>query len=336
MGVTIQQLAELAGVSRGTVDRVINQRGRVDKEVAKRVMDIAMQQGYQQKPRKKGKQFKIGVITQLGEASFMQEIQKGILKAKVELEEKGTQVLIRQSEDIDEMKQLAYIDELVEENIDALAIMPVDCESIRHKLNDLIEKRKIPVVTFNSDIVGTKRNCFIGMDNRKSGIAAAGLLGLLMRGEGRILIITGHFTNRANSLRVEGFIEQMHKSYPNIVLLGVQSSLDKEEQVEKIVSQAMHDYPDLAGIFMASAGQEGIYKALKKQAMKQRPYVIAYDVTEHNTKRLKRGDFDFLIDQESERQGYEAPIMLYRILKKEAVQQDHVYMNIQLKTPFTI
>ena len=37
MAVTIQQIAALAGVSRGTVDRALNHRGRIAPEVAERI-----------------------------------------------------------------------------------------------------------------------------------------------------------------------------------------------------------------------------------------------------------------------------------------------------------
>ena len=60
------------------------------------------------------------------------------------------------------------IEELAEEGIQGLALMPLECERVREKINWLIEEKKIPVVTFNSDIVGTRRSCFVGMDNRKS------------------------------------------------------------------------------------------------------------------------------------------------------------------------
>ena len=38
---TIKQIAEKAGTSRGTVDRVLNGRGNVNPELAKRILDIA-------------------------------------------------------------------------------------------------------------------------------------------------------------------------------------------------------------------------------------------------------------------------------------------------------
>ena len=44
---TIKQIAEKAGTSRGTVDRVLNGRGNVNPELAKRILDIAERERYQ-------------------------------------------------------------------------------------------------------------------------------------------------------------------------------------------------------------------------------------------------------------------------------------------------
>ena len=46
MAVTLQQIAEFAGVSRGTVDRALHNRGRVNPEVAARIRKIADELGY--------------------------------------------------------------------------------------------------------------------------------------------------------------------------------------------------------------------------------------------------------------------------------------------------
>ena len=101
------------------------------------------------------------------------------------------------------------MEELSQEQIDGLAIMPVQSERIREKLNDMTEQNDLPIITFNSDIVGTNRVCYVGLDNKRSGMTAAGLMGMLTRGTGKVLVITGFFTNSVNNLRVDGFIQEL-------------------------------------------------------------------------------------------------------------------------------
>ena len=107
MAVTIQQIAEQAGVSRGTVDRALNHRGRINPEVAERICRLADEMGYVQKERKhsrtaKDERLKIGVVTQLARSSFMQEVNRGIEKAAVELKEKGIQLILKEGLSVDE------------------------------------------------------------------------------------------------------------------------------------------------------------------------------------------------------------------------------------------
>ena len=91
MGVTIRQIAEAAGVSRGTVDRALNNRGRIRPEVAERVRQIAEEMGY--KPNQLGRalsmsrnNIKIGVILQGAETPFMKEVMKGVEEARAEVD----------------------------------------------------------------------------------------------------------------------------------------------------------------------------------------------------------------------------------------------------------
>lgn len=341
MAVTIQQIAERAGVSRGTVDRALNNRGRIDPKVAKQIKQIADEMGYVPKNRKrsasqKGK-IKIGVVTQLARSSFMLEVNRGIRQAAEELEEKGIELIVREGFSVDEKEQLGAIDALVREGIQGLAVMPVDCEGIRVKLNWLIEEKKIPVVTFNSDLVGTKRSCYVGMDNQKSGRTAAGLLGMLTGGTGKVLVITGFFSNHVNNERVDGFVEELKNSYPNLELAGVQGSFDDSEEVDRIITNTILSMPGINGVFVASGGQEGIQRAYEKLKLERRPFTVIYDLTPNNRQALKDDVADFLIDQEAYVQGYQPPLILADILQKgKPVEEEYRYTDINIKTKYNI
>ena len=76
MAVTLQQIAEAAGVSRGTVDRALNNRGRIRPEVEERIKRIAREMGYQ--PSRAGRalamakrKIRIGVILRTPQAQVV-------------------------------------------------------------------------------------------------------------------------------------------------------------------------------------------------------------------------------------------------------------------------
>ncbi|MFR6331299.1 MAG: substrate-binding domain-containing protein [Eisenbergiella sp.] len=112
--------------------------------------------------------------------------------------------------------------------------------------------------------------------------------------KGRVLGITGYFSNGAGSRRVDGFVEELKNGFPDIGLIGVQSSFDHTQEVEKIIVDAMNAYPDLGGIFVASGGQEGVKRAFERLGPETRPYVIIYDLTPKNERYLQEGVVDFL------------------------------------------
>ena len=96
-----KQIAELAGVSRGTVDRVLNNRGSVNANTAARVREIAEKLNY--KPNKAGlmlaaqkKNLKIGVILFPDSNPFFSEVLEGVNAKAKELSAYNFTVLIRQ------------------------------------------------------------------------------------------------------------------------------------------------------------------------------------------------------------------------------------------------
>ena len=80
---TIKDIADLAGVSRGTVDRVLNHRGAVSPQTADKIMEIVRALDY--RPNKAGtalaaqkKKYKIGVILFSEHNPFFDEVMEGV------------------------------------------------------------------------------------------------------------------------------------------------------------------------------------------------------------------------------------------------------------------
>ena len=340
MKVTLQQIADAAGVSRGTVDRALHGRGRIDSDVAERIISIADELGYVSKNKQKksiSSKIHIGFVTFLSERVFSEEINKGIEKAREELEQWGIEIVVEKCASISETEQAEAIDRLINSGINALAVMPVDSALIRSKLNYISDELNIPTVTFNADIIGTKRGHFIGMDNKKSGRVAAGLMGMLTQGTGSILVITGSFANSAYSLRVEGFVEELKATYPTMTIAGVQCAFDNMNELEAILENSLLRSSGISGILVTSSGQDGVEAAFKKLNLHTRPFVIFYDLTPCTREALANGIADFVIEQDCFSQGYNAAYTLANILvKNQFPSEEFLYTDIGIKTKYNI
>ena len=201
MAVTAQKIAELAGVSRGTVDRALHNRGRVNPEVAARIRKIADELGY--KPNIVGQALvrskrgaRIGVILQSIETPTMQIVQEGTRRAADELHASGCEVVLRLLRGLDDELLLESIEELASQGIQGLAISPNNTPELRQCINEL-DEQGIPVVTFNSDVPGSRRLCFVGQDCYRAGQTAACLMHQLLPDGSEVLPLTGHLNNSA-------------------------------------------------------------------------------------------------------------------------------------------
>ena len=87
---TIQMVAERAGVSRGTVDRVLNGRPHVNEEARRKVLEAAEALGYvplSQRRQEEGPAgLTLGILLPNWEGQFRAEAARGIRLARAELE----------------------------------------------------------------------------------------------------------------------------------------------------------------------------------------------------------------------------------------------------------
>lgn len=342
MAVTIRQIAEAAGVSRGTVDRALNNRGRIRPELAEQIKKIAEEMGY--RPNQLGRalsmsknNIKIGVILQASETPFMHEVLKGIEDAKKEVDNLGGTVLLCKIPHISEADTIQAMEYMHREGVSAIAMVPIEEESIKRQINLFVEEYKIPIVTFNSDAEDTKRLCFVGQNAFQCGRAAAGLMGQLIGPKGKTAVISGYRSNPSLSNRVLGFASEMEKRYPGIEIVDTQYCYEDNQRADQITEKIMDQNPDLSGIYMTSHGEEGVCRALKRRGMAGKIKVIANDFMGKNYQLLKEGSIHFLIGQDAYIQGYEPVMILFRMLfHGEEPKGERQYTEIYIRNEYTI
>ena len=314
--VTMQQIADRCGVSRGTVDRALHHKEGVREEVAERIRATAREMGYisNRLVMQQTQQWKIGVVLHSGHSPFVQMLC-GLFESFSERELlPNITVIVRAMQDMDVQHQLTLIDELVTtEHINGLALMPLANTLVRDKINTLSEQQGIPVVTFNTDITDANRIAYVGTD---------------MQGHGSVLPILGQRSGHyADSQRFTGFSTEMAESFPDIRVLHPECSFLDESLSERIAMRAIQSDSELRGIYLTSAGREGVYRAVHAAHRSEKLHIVVHDITEGNIKMVKNGTVDFIIGQDVKTQGTLPIRLLYDYLERHQFPRERMNMT---------
>ena len=326
---TIQMVADMAGVSRGTVDRVLNNRSHVRPAVYQRVMAALKETGYLS-PRdsyqrtlfeKNYPPLKLGVLLPNWSGHFKWEIENGIEAAREELSEFHVTIVTEEcSTDIPD-DTLLHLEHLLKQDVQGLAVCAVNDPLVCRKISKL-QKEGIPVITFNSDLPGSGRLCFVGQDYKKSGRIAAELISKCITKDARILAAVGNLEFDGHRSRLEGFTERIREvGFKDSQITVIETYNDYQVTYRK-VSQALQEQKNIKAVYMANRSVAACTKAVEAAGRKGEIHVVCHDISEHTQTLLKSGDIDFSISQDLFRQGYLPLIYLRDYLHKDKYSPD--------------
>jgi len=329
---TIKEIAAIAGVSRGTVDRVLNHRGSVNEETKRRIEEIAQRLNYQ--PNKAGimlaaqkKNYKIGIILFSDSTLFFHEMMDGILAKKEELSGYHLSTESRMVP-FEEQAQLDAIDELLSMGIHGLIIAPYNADSIRIKLDSLVDQG-IPVITVNNDI-DSKRMAYVGCDFYHSGVTAAGLVGRMTFGDIKVGIVTGSSHILCHTERIKGFVDRIGEAYPSITVVDTVENHDDDVESYKLVTDMLSRHPEINCLYFTAGGVSGGCKAVEDANVS--PKIFAYDNISTTVEYVKKGGITAIICQQQYNQGYQAFDILTRFLfENTKPDSDLVLLDIDIR-----
>lgn len=341
MAVTLQQIAELAGVSRRTVDRALNDKGRIKPEVAEKIKRIAKELNYQ--PSRAGralvmakKNLKIGVILQSAKTPFMRDVLNGLEAAKKEIESLGAAVEIKKIDGVDPIEVINLMKQMRSDSVNGIAISPSENKHLAAVINEFVRQDGIPVATFNSDLAGTDRLCFVGQDTVRAGQTAAGLMASLTDRQGELVILCGHRENPALINRIDGFIREIEQSYPKMKIVDMKYYYDDDWIAETIADEMLKQHPSLKGFYVTGCAT-GVCKSLEHNKAVYKIKIVAHDLIRDNIHWLKRGDIDFLIGQNAYEQGYKAVMSVFKKVLDGTDPSDRFqYTDIVIKNKYNI
>ena len=337
MSGTITQIAELAGVSRGTVDRALHGRGRVNPEVCKRIIGISEALGY--RPSKAARHlaiqrqhYKLGFISPVETPmSVWATLMEGVRQAEAELQEYNISIEVRHFQFYFPEEQIPLIDELVEAGVNGLAIVPLNNPAISDKLNGLME-RGLPVVTLNTEIEGCRPLAYVGSNYISAGRTAGGLFDLLIREAVlRPVVFYGTKYMMSQHLRVDGLRKEWEALHRTYEIIGPYSITNDAQAAYPIAKQILMNNPECNAVFTVGGSVNSVCQAIFDLKMTGKLIHIGYDISPIVQDYLRNKSMTVAIGQEGARQGYQplrilADFLMYQVKP----QSDHIITHNEI------
>ena len=332
---TIKEIAALAGVSRGTVDRVLNNRGSVKPEIEEKIKEIAKALDY--KPNKAGlvlaaqkKKLKLGVILPSLENIFFIDVEEGVREKAEELSGYNCTVLVKHfAYGVEE--QLKAIDTLVSEKVSGIALVPYNDDRVRAKIDQLYHDG-IPVVTLNTDIEGSKRIAYVGSHYTKSGRTAAGLMHLMTQGPLHIGIITGSPNVLCHTERIAGFTEVLKQTGREMTITAIVENHDDEFRSYEETIRLLNDHPEINALFFAAGGVYGGCRAVTSLGLAEKIRIISFDNERPTKEQVEKGVIAATICQQPKLQGSKPLDILFTYLTEgQLPEKEFNYVDVDIR-----
>lgn len=340
MPVTIKDIAEFAGVSRGTVDRALNNREGINPDVARRIRKIAAEMGYT--PNRAGKALasrknpvRIGVILNSLGNPFYEEILTGIEAARREYRDFSAELYLRQLKGYQMEEQLAQIDQMQQMGVNAIVLTPINDIRIRDRINQLTAE-KLPVIKLNSDLEGTDKATYIGCNYQTSGTTAAGLMGLISNGSATVGIVTGSRKMLGHSQRIHGFIETCKQDFPNMKIVAIAENND-DEQLSYQKTQELLQNASINAIYFSAGGVVGGCRAIDDLHLKNRPIIICCDASKEIRRLLQENKIHATVCQQPFQQGYQSIKTIFNsLITGELPAQKEIFVENEVKIKYNL
>lgn len=324
--VTIRDIALEAGVSRGTVDRVLNGRGRVKADKAERIKEIAERMGYQPNIAGRGlaaskKRLKIGfVYIDDEESPYHKVVCAGAKEYAKGLMQYGVEVIFfpfKRQPSKEQGMMGDFREKLGRPEIDGWAILGMMAELLTEVLTEL-GKEKTPVVMYNIDGECDWKLSYVGCDYMQAGRVACGLAALMTGGRGNVCIASFDPGIIPSSvLRIRGFEAEMAEKYPCMQISGklfLGDSGEFSELSSKIIAH-LEEHQEVNILYLVNPEDYRVCFELSGTPVLDRIEIITNDlVTEKQREMIRKGDIAVTICQEPEKQGRKALEILFNYL----------------------
>jgi LacI family transcriptional regulator len=309
--IRIKDIAEMAGVSVATVDRVLHNRGRISSKALGKVMEALEQTGY--KPNLiastlgSNKIYKIAaLLPDPALDDYWNQSGEGIFKAREDWSQYNVRIESFYFNMQEKSSFLKSAEKVLEFEPDSVLIAPTFYKEAIEFFK-VLKERKIPYVLFNTNIPEAEPISFIGQDLYQSGRAGAEMLSLRLGTPGNIAILHVYEEIR-NAVHLKekerGFRDYfMDKRLNKYQIYSYDFGSYSEAELERELLLALKR-DRITGIFVSTSKGTYLTASILDKHGKRGVVLTGYDLLKNNIHYMYEGVIHYLINQNPRRQAF--------------------------------
>jgi LacI family transcriptional regulator len=302
----VHLIADIARVSRGTVDRALHGRGGINEATRQRVLEIARQIGY--RPNLAARALsasrataKIGVCIPREIRFFYDQLWSGVLEEAERVSQSGVEFVYRPIQNLGGGDVEAF-QELMSSGVDGIILTAGNPQKLK-PLIDEAESKGIRVVCVDTDASESHRSSAVYVEPYLSGCVAGELLGKLAPPGSKVAVVAGTLMAEDHRKRAEGFSE----TFPKHCLAGktvavIEGHEDEEESFQKTLD-LLRRTPELGGIYVNTVNCLPVCLALGAWDLEGKVKLITSDLFAEMSPYFEKGTIAASIYHQPHRQG---------------------------------
>ncbi len=331
----IKEIARQAGLGTATIDRVLNARAHVSPQTRLRVataIDELTAQEAQLAAR--GRRLFFDVVVEAPQR-FSREVKAAAEAVLPQIATAVCRLRFVNQEIMEEDEVVSILMRILKRGSHGVCLKARDAPRIRDAVNALCAAR-IPVVTLVTDIAGTDRLSYVGLDNAGAGRTAAYLVAKSVGDmRGTVLTTRSHERFLGEEERENAFVAALANRCPHLRIVRLQGGSGVGFETSKLLSGVVDGIGDLRAVYSMGGGNCAILDTLADQG--QRPDVfVAHDLDEENRRLILDQRLDFILHHDLRmdmKNAFSAFLGYHRILTEP---MDIPVSAVQVLTPENI
>lgn len=266
-----------------------------------------------------GGDYKIAVVVKGNTNGWFVRMEEGIKKWA---DETGINAWMTGPTDTDSAQQIQIIQDVMNQDIDALCVVPVDpaaCEPVLQEARD----KGIKVITHEGTTV---QNCDYNIeafDNAGYGAFIMDNLAQLMGEEGTYTTMVGFLTTASHNEWADGAVAQQEAKYANMTLLEALPRVESENNTETAYEKAkevLKTYPEVTGfVGTCSDDTPGIARAISELGLSGKVHVVGTGMPDECRDMLKDGSLTCITLWDPADAGYAMCELARKVLDGEEI-----------------